>query len=100
MLGTVDAMLQKVDAFPRPHLVFMDTDKARADSMATLTTRMPSAQRNMPVTEATDDLATALDGADFVFCVVRVGGYSCIFLNRRSGMSLTMSMIQRQKKGV
>lgn len=87
LLGTVDAMLQKVDAFPRPHLVFMDTDKARADSMATLTTRMPSAQRNMPVTEATDDLATALDGADFVFCVVRVGGVTGMERDERIGAS-------------
>ena len=74
LLGTVDRILQQPDSFPSPHLVFMDTDLARAETLARFTTKMPSALDSNITADATSDLGKALHGADFVYCCIRVGG--------------------------
>ena len=87
LLGVVDETLKRPAVFGNPHLVFMDLDLKRAGTMAALATKMPSAQGNMPTAEATDDLEQALDGADFVYCCVRVGGVRAMERDKRIGAS-------------
>lgn len=87
LLGVVDEILRLGALAPHPQLVFMDTDVARAETMAALATKMPSARENMPVTAATDDLDVAIEGADFVYCCLRVGGVAALERDERIGAS-------------
>jgi 6-phospho-beta-glucosidase len=85
LLSTVSEILRRQNFFPEPHLVFMDQDLPRAQTMAALAQKMPEAEENMPRTEATHDLGAALDGADFVYCVIRVGGVVAMERDERIG---------------
>jgi len=87
LLSTVSEIVRRPDSFPEPHLVFMDHDLLRAQTMAALAEKMPEAEQNMPRTEATNELAEALDGADYVYCVIRVGGVSGLERDERIGAS-------------
>ena len=87
LLSSVREIIRRPEFFPEPNLVFMDHDLGRARTMATLARKMPEAEKNMPHSEATDDLGTALDGADFVYCVIRVGGVVGMERDERIGAS-------------
>ena len=85
LLGAVDEILRLQDTFANPEMVFVDTDMARAQTVASLATKMPSAHANPPITHATNDLDRALDGADFVYCAIRVGGVVALERDARIG---------------
>jgi len=78
LLGVVDEILLRPLVFRSPHLVFMDLDLEKAHVMAALAQRMPSAGAVLPTTQATSDLNEALEGADFVYCCIRVGGVKAL----------------------
>ena len=85
LLGVLDAILSRPDTVDAPHIVLMDLDAASAQTMCDLAARMPSAEGSPATFEATDDLDTALDGADFVYCVIRVGGVEAMDRDKRIG---------------
>jgi len=85
LLGAVDDILKQPDVFASPHLTFMDVAPDRAETVAKLASKMPSARDCPPVTEVTGDLDEALDGADFVYCCIRVGGVRAMETDKRIG---------------
>ena len=85
LLSTVDAILNHPQALPEPHLVFMDLDVGRADTMARLVAKMPSALNTHLTAEPTDDLDCALNGADFVYCCIRVGNVLALERDKHIG---------------
>lgn len=87
LLGVVDEILKRPAVFAQPHLSFVDPDLPRARTMAALARKMPSAGGNMPATDATDQLDAALDGADFVYCCIRVGGVTALERDKRIAAS-------------
>jgi|GEM_PF-3600044 len=87
LLGVVDEILKSRKVFSKPDLFFMDTDLARAQTVAMLSTKLPAAADNMPIARATDDLGEALEGADFVYCCIRVGGVHSLERDKRIAAS-------------
>ena len=87
LLGAVDLVLTDSDTFREPHLFFMDLDAARAGVVAQLAAKMPSARLNRPRTGAGSDLDAALEGADFVYCCIRVGGVTALERDKRIAAS-------------
>ena len=85
LLGTVDEILRQPGHFPNPHLIFMDTARDRAETIAVLAKKMPSALNSNIKTEATDNLVYALENADFVYCCIRVGGIQSLERDKRIG---------------
>ena len=85
LLGVLDDILTRPAMFDRPQLCFMDLDVPRAETIATLCHKMPSATANMPETIVTADPDAALDGADFVLCYIRVGGVIGLEQDKRIG---------------
>ena len=85
LLGAVDEILKQREVFVEPNLVFMDTDPGRAQTVAALARKMPSALVNPPATQATDDLDAALHGASFVYCCIRVGGVRALERDKKIG---------------
>jgi len=83
LLGTVDALLEGSDEVSELHLVFEDLAVERADTLARLVPRMPSARGRPVTTEATTELDEALEGADFVYVVIRVGGVEALERDKR-----------------
>jgi 6-phospho-beta-glucosidase len=83
VLGVVNDILSRPEVFEQPQLTFMDLDVARAQTLASLSCKMPTARSNMPATHVTDDLDEALEGADFAFCYLRVGGVAALEHDKR-----------------
>jgi alpha-galactosidase/6-phospho-beta-glucosidase family protein len=83
LLGVVHEVLKKPEAMPSPELWFMDRDLPAAELVCALSKRMPSARSNRASFFVTDQLDAALDGADFVYCCIRVGGVSGLERDKR-----------------
>ena len=83
LLGTANALMASTNEDLDLHLSFMDLDLGRAETVAKLTEKMPSAEGRRVTTEATDDLARALDGADSVYLCIRVGGVEALERDKR-----------------
>jgi len=64
----------------------MDLDGRRAGIVGGLARRMPEVRGRDLVVEETTDLARALDGADFVYNVIRVGGVDAMERDTRIGV--------------
>jgi len=78
LLGAVEDILNRPDVFRDLNLVFMDRDIKRAETVSGLARKMPAALQTGCRMEATDSLVTALEGADFVYCYIRVGGVTAL----------------------
>lgn len=83
LLGVVDELLKQREAFATPEIHFVDLDVASAQLVCELSARMPSARESRAVMRATRDLNPALDGADFVYCCIRVGGVTGLERDKR-----------------
>jgi len=83
LLGTANALMESTNEDLDLHLSFMDLDLGRAETVAKLTEKMPSAEGRRVTTEATDDLECALDGADSVYLCIRVGGVEALERDKR-----------------
>ena len=64
----------------------MDIDKRRADVISALARQMPEMKDTAIGVTGTSDLAEALDGADFVYNVIRVGGIGAMEQDKRIGL--------------
>ncbi len=85
LLGTVDALLTAEYAPRELTLVFQDLDLGRAETVATLVRKMPSAEGRRVETRGTTDLEGALEGADYVYSCMRVGGVEALERDQRLG---------------
>jgi alpha-galactosidase len=64
----------------------MDLDERRVNTISTLARKMPEMKdRNIEI-KGTTDLVEALDGADFVYNVIRVGGVDGMERDKRIGL--------------
>ncbi len=66
--------------------VIMDLDLSRAELVAGLANLMPEARKGGRRFRATDNLAEALDAADFVYIVIRVGGVTALEEDKMTGI--------------
>jgi 6-phospho-beta-glucosidase len=79
----VDGLIKHQDTFPISELCLMDIDPLRLQILCGLSQRMfAKARQPVQVTTATD-LKTALDGAAFVNCLIRVGGMDARILDEK-----------------
>ncbi len=85
LLGTVEALLMSEEASGDLNMVFQDLDLRRAETTAALARKMPSAEGRRLVTLGTTDLDAALEGADFVYSCIRVGGVTALERDKRIG---------------
>jgi 6-phospho-beta-glucosidase len=70
----IDGLIQHKETFPVDEICLTDINEQRLDILAGLSRRM-IARAGVPVqVTATTDRREALDGADFVNCLIRVGG--------------------------
>ena len=83
LLGTVDTLLKRSTVFSSPHMVFFDIDQSRSKALASLASKLPSAQNSDCAFEASGDLDDALQDAEFVYCCVRVGGVKALERDKR-----------------
>lgn len=83
LLGTADYLVRSTDEKTDLHLSFMDLDRERAETLAKLTQKMPSAEGRSLTAEGTDDLDRSLEGADFVYLCIRVGGVEALERDKR-----------------
>jgi len=68
------ALLHDTNSRPVNRVSLHDVDEARLAAMSHVLDQMGAAVDGAPVVSTTTDLDTALDGADFVFSAIRVGG--------------------------
>ncbi len=83
LLATVDALLSAPESPAELNLVFQDLDPTRAGTVAALARKMPSAEGRRLEALGTRDLDAALDGADFVYLCIRVGGVEALERDKR-----------------
>jgi len=69
-------------------LVLYDTDASRLGAIRAVVTQLEQGFRHAPRITATTDLDTALTGADFIFCAIRVGGTQARTLDERVALDL------------
>lgn len=86
LLGTVNGLLEAPDCPADLCLVFQDLDLGRAETVARLSRKMPAAEGRSLTTLATTSLAEALEGADFVYSCLRVGGVEALERDQRIGI--------------
>jgi 6-phospho-beta-glucosidase len=67
------ALLAKRDALPFDEVVLHDLDADRMERMAAVLRGLADERGGKLPFRATTDLGDAVDGADFVFCAIRVG---------------------------
>jgi len=69
-------------------LVLYDTDASRLGAIGAVVTQLEQGFPHAPRITATTDLDTALTGADFIFCAIRVGGTQARTLDERIALNL------------
>ncbi|MDR2347248.1 MAG: 6-phospho-beta-glucosidase [Bifidobacteriaceae bacterium] len=78
-----DSAVARID-----HLALCDSDAGRLDGIGQVLAQMSRLAPRPPRVSATTDLAAAIDGADFVFCAIRVGGAAGRTIDERVALDL------------
>ncbi|MDR1186743.1 MAG: 6-phospho-beta-glucosidase [Bifidobacteriaceae bacterium] len=81
-IATEDAPV-KID-----HLALYDTDQSRLDAIERVLAQLPTRRNRALRVTASTNLATVVDGADFVFCAIRVGGTRGRTIDERVALDL------------
>ena len=85
-LGIVRDWLRREALARDTEVVIMDINQWKADVVAGLCAKMPEAHAVGARCRATTDLADAVDGADFVYVLVRVGQVAAMEEDKRIGV--------------
>lgn len=75
-LGVIRDWVVQSESAAGSHVCVMDLDEQRARVVSSLAREMPQTEEHGVTISGTTDLGEALEGADFVYNVIRVGGHA------------------------
>ena len=94
----IEGIINRKDILPVTDIVLMDIDKRKLDIVSSLAHRMITHSGLTCSFEATENLETALDNADFVFAQIRVGKLPARVLDEK--IPLKYNLIGQETTGI